>query len=310
MLAPVDVILVGLGQYGSGLAECLLRRGKKLMGVDFDPAALEKWRSRGMAVCYGDVADPEILEQLPLAHAAWVVSTVRSRELNRTLVQMLRHRGYEAKVALAAASEEEAEAFQKAGAHVVFRPFQDAAEQAADALTHAMDLLSRDVDWPVALHELRLPSGSVFAGSRLKDIPIRSATGASILAVSRAGTVHFDPGPDFPLYPGDRIVILGLPEELVQAESFLQQIQPASEGRDEGGLRMAEVRVAQDSGLAGRTLAGVDFRRRYGATVVGIRRGQEPIFAPGPETEIRGEDVLIVVSSAAAIEALKRRELL
>lgn len=306
--APVEVILVGLGQYGSGLAECLLRRGKKLMGVDFDPLTLEKWRARGMSVCYGDVADPEILEQLPLTQAAWVVSTVRSRDLNLTLAQMLRHRGYEGKLALAAASQGEAEAFRKAGAHVVFRPFQDAAEQAADALTHAMDLLSRDVDWPVALREVRLPSGSAFVGKRLQDIPVRSATGASILAVSRAGIVHFDPGPEFPLYPGDRVVVLGLPEELVEAESFLKQIQPASEDLGEGRLRMAEVRVAQESDLSGRTLAALDFRQRYTATVVGIRRGQEPIFALRPDSKIQGGDDLIVVGSADAVKALKGRE--
>lgn len=306
--APVEVILIGLGQYGSGLAECLLRRGKKLMGVDFDPQALERWRARGMSVCYGDVADPEILEQLPLTRAAWVVSTVRSRELNLTLAQMLRHRGYEGKMALAAASQGEAEVFRKAGAHVVLRPFQDAAEQAADALTHAMDLLSRDVDWPVALREVRLPSGSAFVGKRLQDIPVRSVTGASILAVSRAGIVHFDPGANFLLHPGDRIVILGLPEELVEAENFLKQIQPPSEDHGEGGLRMVEVRVAQESDLSGRTLAALGFRQRYGATVVGIRRGQEPIFAPRPDTKIQGGDDLIVVGSAKAVKALKGRE--
>jgi hypothetical protein len=46
----VDVILVGLGRYGSGLAEDLLRRRKSIIGVDFDPSALEKWRSRGVDV--------------------------------------------------------------------------------------------------------------------------------------------------------------------------------------------------------------------------------------------------------------------
>jgi Trk K+ transport system NAD-binding subunit len=70
----VDVIPVGLGNYGSGLAEHLLRRSKDIIGVDFDPVALERWRARGISVLYGDMADPEIHEHLPLARVRWVVS--------------------------------------------------------------------------------------------------------------------------------------------------------------------------------------------------------------------------------------------
>ena len=36
--STVDVILVGLGNYGSGIAEKLLQQNKTLIGVDFDPA--------------------------------------------------------------------------------------------------------------------------------------------------------------------------------------------------------------------------------------------------------------------------------
>ncbi len=43
-----DAILVGLGYYGSGLAERLLDRKMKIIGVDFDPQALERWRARGV----------------------------------------------------------------------------------------------------------------------------------------------------------------------------------------------------------------------------------------------------------------------
>ncbi|HPA46114.1 MAG TPA: cation:proton antiporter, partial [bacterium] len=98
----VDVILVGLGNYGSGLAKCLSDRKKDIVGVDFDPIALQKWRSRGISALYGDIADPEIHEQLPLRKARWVVNTVRDRELNLSLIHLLKSLGYGGKVALTA----------------------------------------------------------------------------------------------------------------------------------------------------------------------------------------------------------------
>jgi Kef-type K+ transport system membrane component KefB len=88
----VDVILDGLGNYGSGLAEHLLDRKKSLVAVDFDPRALEKWRTRSVTVLYGDMGDPELHEELPLNKAQWVVSTVRNKELNLALLSLLNQR--------------------------------------------------------------------------------------------------------------------------------------------------------------------------------------------------------------------------
>jgi len=128
----VDVILVGLGNYGSGVAASLLHQRKTVVGVDFDPSALQRWRARGLSVVYGDMADAEIHEQLPLDKARWVVSTVRSPPFSRALAEHLRHSGYGGSLALTAINEEEAAEYENLGAQLVLRPLADAAEQAAD----------------------------------------------------------------------------------------------------------------------------------------------------------------------------------
>jgi Trk K+ transport system NAD-binding subunit len=206
----VDMILVGLGSYGSGLAEYCLRRKKALLGVDFDPDPLDRWCKRAVPVLYGDIADPEMLEQLPLNKARWLISTVRSKELNLMLLNQLRRRGYGGKVALTAINEQEAQAFQHAGAHLVFCPFKDATEQAADALTHAMDFLPDSLDWPISFLELRVRSDASAAGKTIRELSL-STTGISILAVSRGGLVHDSPQPDFRIFPGDRLLLTGPP---------------------------------------------------------------------------------------------------
>jgi hypothetical protein len=61
--------------------------------------------------------------------------------------------------------------YEEAGAHVVLRPFSDAAEQGADALTYAMEVFPANIDWPVAFREIRLRSGSIYCGQRIKEIP-------------------------------------------------------------------------------------------------------------------------------------------
>ncbi len=306
--ASVDVILVGLGRYGAGLAEHLLRRNKSIIGVDFDPGILEKWRARGIPVLYGDIADPEIHEQLPLGRARWVVSTVPFRELNFALLEHLKNRGYEGKIALTAANQEEADLFRRRGARVVFRPFIDASEQAADALTHAMDVLPEMVDWPIAFREVRIPSGTAYAGQTVRKIPLRASTGASILAVSRAGRVYYDPEPDFPVYPNDRLVLMGTAEELHRAETLLNQLSQHEDQESRDRFALAEVKLAEDSPLLGQTLAQIQFRQKHQVTVIGIRRSEKQITMPAPTEQILAGDHLIVIGTSQAVELLKQKE--
>jgi len=300
-----DAILVGLGNYGSGLAERLLDRKMKIIGVDFDPQALERWRARGVPVLYGDMADPDLYEQLPVNRVRWVVSTVRSKDVNLALLHLLRYRGYDVKVALTAANEEEASLYRQAGAHVVLRPFTDAAEQGADALTYATDILPERVDWPVTFQEIRVKSDSVFAGQSLRNIPLRSVAGVSVLAVSRAGRVHYEPEPDFQVYPGDRMVLMGPAQALKKAESLVNQ----AEGREAADrlerFVIAELEVFKDSQWPGKTLAELQFRQRCGVTVVGIRRDSVRITAPGPNESLQPGDHLIVIGTSEKVSQLK-----
>jgi len=300
-----DAILVGLGNYGSGLAERLLDRKMKIIGVDFDPQALERWRARGVPVLYGDMADPDLYEQLPVNRVRWVVSTVRSKDVNLVLLHLLRYRGYDVKVALTAANEEEASLYRQAGAHVVLRPFTDAAEQGADALTYATDILPERVDWPVTFQEIRVRSGSVFAGQSLRNIPLRSAAGVSVLAVSRAGRVHYDPQPDFQVYPGDRMVLMGPTQSLKKAENLINQAEDRESTDRLERFVIAELEVFDDSKWSGKTLAELQFRQRCGVTVVGIRRGQTRITSPGPNESLQPGDHLIVIGTSDKVSQLK-----
>ncbi|MDI9434329.1 MAG: TrkA C-terminal domain-containing protein [Planctomycetota bacterium] len=171
-----------------------------------------------------------------------------------------------------------------------------------------MDLLPQNVDWPVAFQEVRLRSGSAIAGQRLRDIPLRSLTGVSILAVSRAGHAYYEPVPDFRVYPGDRIVLMGSPGVLKQAESLINQMENVEAvGRPER-FEIADVPLDPGSAWLGKTLAELEFRQRYGVTVVGIRRGDERLTSPGPNERLLDGDRIIVIGTADRLGPLRRAE--
>ncbi|ROQ90127.1 cation:proton antiporter domain-containing protein [Desulfosoma caldarium] len=303
----LDVILVGLGNYGSGLAEYLLRRGKSVLAVDFDPGVLERWRARGVPVVYGDMADPEMHEHLPLNRARWVISAVRSREMNLALISTLKENRYQGKVALTARDDSEARDFERAGAHLVFRPFKDATEQAADALTTALDFLPKQVDWPISFVEVRVRSDAYAAGQTLRDIPL-SFRGVSVIAVSRGGQVYYEPEPDFRIFPADRLVLMGSPDELKEAEKCINELRAQKTAEDQDRFEIAEIKVSRDSKIFGQSLADLRFRQQYGVTLVGIRRGEKQMTNISPADRVMGGDCLIVIGKSRAIRNLKARE--
>ncbi len=130
----VDVILFGLGRFGSGIARELRQRGHRVLGVDFDPELVRRQQGDGYAVRYGDAEDPEFLATLPLGQVRWVLSSVREMPVNLVLLHGLRDYGYKGRVAVTAHTTPDAGKLRQAGADQVLIPYADAAAEAVDNL--------------------------------------------------------------------------------------------------------------------------------------------------------------------------------
>jgi len=77
-------------------------------------------------------------------------------------------------------------------------------------------------------------------------------------------------------------------------------------GVGSGGLELAEIRVRENSPLAGQTLASANVRQAYDVIVVAIRREEESSFNPPPGMEIRSGDLLVALGPTHGLEALER----
>ncbi len=130
----VDVLLIGLGRFGTALAESLRDRDCRLLAVDFDPETVRYHARDGYRVHYGDAEDPEFIASLPLSRIRWVVSTVRDDSINRMLLHALRQQGYQGKMALTTAGQRNVRRLKNEGVDLVLIPYTDAAREAAARL--------------------------------------------------------------------------------------------------------------------------------------------------------------------------------
>lgn len=134
-LREADVIVFGLGRYGSRLALSLKEAELKVLGVDFDPEVARTLRRHGLPVRYGDGVASEFLESLPLKDTRWVVSTMPDMTSNRDLLRGLRELDFAGEVAVVARDESDGAALKKLGAPTILYPMRNAVDYAVEVLT-------------------------------------------------------------------------------------------------------------------------------------------------------------------------------
>lgn len=133
-----DVVVFGLGRYGSRLLEQLQRAKVDVLGVDFDPEQIAHLRRRGFAVRFGDGGDEHFLETLPLAQARWIVSALPDIDASIELIRALSQHEFGGRVAVVARDELRHEMLPKRAVDLVLYPFADAADFAAAELAASL----------------------------------------------------------------------------------------------------------------------------------------------------------------------------
>lgn len=137
-----DVIIFGLGRFGTAIGMRLNSMDRRVLGIDFNPVAVRRWHVLGLDADYGDATDPEFLASLPLDRARWLVATMPVQptslsyeDAQSTLIQVSRGAGFRGRIAVTSHKQTDTEALKAAGADLVLEPFQDAADRAVDLLT-------------------------------------------------------------------------------------------------------------------------------------------------------------------------------
>ncbi|MEM7445127.1 MAG: cation:proton antiporter family protein [Pseudomonadota bacterium] len=135
------IVVFGLGRFGGSIGRRLEANGQRVLGIDFNPLAVKRWRQEGLTAAYGDASDPEFISHIDLEDVRWVVTSVPESvsgvthdDTRLTLIHTLRERGYRGKIAVTSHRPDDEAWLHACGADLVLLPFQDAADRAAELL--------------------------------------------------------------------------------------------------------------------------------------------------------------------------------
>lgn len=129
LLGEYDLIIFGIGRFGSKLAYYLDQRKEiSYLGVDFDPNLVRRWQSERKPVIYGDLEDPDILEQIPWNKAKCILSTIPDAQQSVRLIDGLNQNGFRGKIFVTATQDKELELLGAISENQILMPYRMAAE--------------------------------------------------------------------------------------------------------------------------------------------------------------------------------------
>ena len=157
---------------------------------------------------------------------------------------------------------------------------------------------------------LRVPSGSRLVGKTLNASGLTSAAGLLIIALSRAGRTRALPRGATALQAGDVLLAQGRVKHLEQLRRWstvaIDREAPVLHALLQRHAVLRELVVAENSALVGDTLEHREFRDRYGANVLAIRRPGLVRRTRLAELQLAAGDRLLVQCPEEALENIEK----
>lgn len=138
------VILIGAHRMGRTILKALESSGGRVVTIDFDPVVVNKLRTEGKAVIYGDITDPEIQEIADLKKAKVVISTAPDLRDNEAILHAVRMENASARVILTADDEPSGKKLYSMGADYVIMPHLIGGEELARFILRDRDFEKLD----------------------------------------------------------------------------------------------------------------------------------------------------------------------
>ena len=210
-------VLVGLGNFGSALAEALYAQAHDVVVVDVDEAAVDRIASRVTRAVVGDGRSSDILERVGARGAdAAVVSTGDDITASILATMALRDLGVK-DVYVKVVSADHARVMEKIGVSETIFPERDSAQRLATRISSAAIINYFRLGPDFSIQEMAVPTPWI--GRGLRELALRERFRISIIAVHDVltDTMIAVPDPDARLKESDTLLVAGRDEDLARA---------------------------------------------------------------------------------------------
>ena len=250
------VVVAGFGRVGQTLVRMLYFQGHSILVIDNNEAVLQTLRDRQIPYLFGDASSALVLEKANLHHAKSMAITLPDPMATRLTLNRALSLAPDLDITVRAHIDGEIDALYQLGAQEVVQPeFEAALEMGAHMLLKLNDSTylvqqvvnryrsrryrdilperteywgAHDLDTAIEGFDHRwyeLEPGSWLIGQSIAESNIRRRTGATIMAIERHHHRHRYPVGEMIFEVGDRLLVVGSPDEQEKFMDFVDQAQ-------------------------------------------------------------------------------------
>ena len=219
-------IICGFGRVGQRVAEEFRHEGAQFVVVDYSPEAKAAAEEEEVLFIEGNGTDDDDLRSAGLERARGLVAASDDDADNLYITLSARAAKPDLLIVARASNEDASRKLKLAGADRIVQPYQAAGRVMANLLlkpqvTAFVDVVTSAGGADLRFEEIEVTEGCGQGGKTIRELEIRKATGALIVALrKRDGTFDTTPTPEAVVEVGDVLIAAGTEEELRALEDL------------------------------------------------------------------------------------------
>ena len=204
--------IIGLGKFGTALAETLSKNGKQVLVIDVDADKINAIADKVTAAVIGDPTNEAVFKAAGIEnYDCAIVCMVGNINDNVLLTMNLNELGIK-KVVGRAINEGHKKVLQKIGADMIIFPEEDMGERLGNLLSK--DNLSDFIDFNgYNIAEIQIPKDWV--GKNLIDLQLRKKFNVNVIGLRDGnGALNLSPSPERAFREDDKISVIGTEKDI------------------------------------------------------------------------------------------------
>ena len=211
--ASTSVVVIGLGRFGSAVADSLVRMGQEVLAIDENQALVDRWADDLTHVAQADTTDEQALRQLGIGDFERAVVAIGTDIEASVLTVLAVAEAGVPDIWAKAITKKHGAILERVGAHHVIYPEFSMGQRVAHMLTgQMMDYIEFDDDFSIA----RTLAPPFTWDKTLAESTPRSKHGVTIVGVKRAGEDFTYARPETAVERHDQLIVSG-PTRKVEA---------------------------------------------------------------------------------------------
>lgn len=155
------------------------------------------------------------------------------------------------------------------------------------------------------LWQAGIEEASPLIGCTLRECALGEKFGIAVVAMRRGPQAYFGPAPDEMIQSGDVVLVLGREDRVSQLHALNVQVRPEIHSITNFGMSLIELILAPHSAYAGKSIKELNFRRKYGFTVLAILRAGRSYRTDVGDMALELGDSLLMVGTPGRVRDLR-----